>query len=184
MRGFFLVVLSLAFFLSACGPSGSERNVELIQDMMVSPALKSQEEDPSAPHRRAMRVPPEGTVPLGFKPFKYAKDPVAAGENLKNPYADGITEEELLVGRTHYETLCMVCHGVVGAGDGTVAPKMAVKPPSLLSDKVANYPDGRIYHIIRMGQGVMGSYAAQVGNEKEIWAIVTYMRQLKNKDQK
>ncbi len=57
--------------------------------------------------------------------------------------------------------------------------------PSLQSDKARAYPDGRIYHIITMGQGVspsfglplMPSYASQIA-PADRWSIVNYVRAL------
>ncbi len=36
------------------------------------------------------------------------------------------------------------------------------KPASLVNDKVKNIPDGEIYHVITVGQGVMMSYGGIV----------------------
>jgi mono/diheme cytochrome c family protein len=47
----------------------------------------------------------------------------------------------------------------------------------LYSDKVVNWTDGRIYHTMTMGQGLMPSYASQVLPEQR-WAIVHYVRAL------
>jgi mono/diheme cytochrome c family protein len=50
-------------------------------------------------------------------------------------------------------------------------------PPVLFSDKVVNWTDGRLYHTITMGQGLMPSYATQILPEQR-WAIVHYVRAL------
>ncbi len=47
----------------------------------------------------------------------------------------------------------------------------------MVTDKIINYPDGMIYHIITNGQNVMPSYSLQVTAE-ERWAIVDYIRVL------
>ncbi len=156
----------------------SEPNVELIQDMMDQPALKAQDEDPYQKGMPGSRLPPEGTVPVGFIPYKYKGDPAAAAANLKNPYAGQMTPEISAIGQKKYETYCLVCHGDRGEGNGPVAPKMALKPPSLVADKIVNLADGGIFHIITDGQGVMSSYAYQLVDENDRWAIVNYVRSL------
>ena len=156
----------------------SEPNVELIQDMMAQPAIKPQHFMPSTPEVAASRIPPEGTVPVGYKPYPYHLDPVTAAKMLKNPYAGNSSPEILEQGRKRFETFCAVCHGYQGKGDGPVSVKMALKPPPLISDKIKNVPDGAIFHIISDGQGVMSSYAYQLVNEKDRWAIVNYVRSL------
>ena len=50
-------------------------------------------------------------------------------------------------------------------------------PPSLHSDKVRNWSDGRIFAVITEGQNVMPSYSTQL-TEDERWAVINYIRVL------
>jgi mono/diheme cytochrome c family protein len=165
--------------ISGCGARGNKPNVEIIQDMMESPAIKAQEFDQDSPHHSGMRVPPDKTVPQGFQPYMYATDVEGAAKNLKNPYAGQMDQETLLTGQKFYETNCMVCHGMKGEGGveshSSVSEKMALKPPSILTDKVKAWPDGHLYHVITMGQGVMGPYASHIP-QKYRWQVVNYIR--------
>ncbi|WP_413587314.1 c-type cytochrome [Bdellovibrio sp. HCB274] len=176
-----------AFALTSCGPRGNKPNVEIIQDMMESPAIKAQEYDETSPHHSGMRVPPEGTVPQGFEPYRYATDLEGAIKNLKNPLAGKMDEETLLVGQKYYETNCAVCHGYKGEGGeaakSVVSAKMALKPPPMLSDKVKGWPDAHLYHVITVGQGVMGPYASHIP-QKYRWQVVNYIRFLEKRDGK
>ena len=175
--------LLLAIFAVACGPKGNQPNVELVQDMLDQPALKAQDYHPHDREKSSMLVPPEGTWPKNVKPMLYTGKPIEAGRELINPLKDTTSEELLNRGKRHYENFCMVCHGQGGAGDGPVAAKFqGVKPPSLLTDKVRNYPDGQVFHVISYGQGIMGTYIHQLPKEEDRWAVVNYVRQLqKNK---
>lgn len=175
------LLLNFGLGLTGCSDP-SQPNVELIQDMMENPAVKAQEYDESAPHKMGgARTPPKNTIPIGFTPYEYAGEPVAAEANLKNPLAGDESLEGKLLGQKHYETQCMVCHGVKGAGDGPVASKMALKPPPLISDKVKAMKDGRIYHILHDGQGLMNPYSTHIRDEKARWAVVNYIRHLQMK---
>lgn len=175
-------LMLIAGLMSACTKKNPELsqipNVELIQDMMDSPALKAQDHENSDPTKASSRLPPVGTVPVGFTPYKYAGNATEANAKLKNPYAGNTKIEILDLGRKKFDIYCALCHGYTGAGDGPVAPKMALKPPTLLSDKVRALNDGGIFHIITDGQGVMSSYAYQLVNENDRWAIVNYVRSL------
>lgn len=175
------LLFASVILLTGCNGGKNQTNIELIQNMMDQISIKSQDWDPKEPDKLQMRTPPEGTVPRGFTPYKYATDPDGAEKNLVNPYAGKVTEEILNVGKKHFETYCAVCHGIEGKGDGLVAEKMAVKPPTLLSDKLKNYKDGRIFHIITAGQGVMGTYATQITDPNKRWAVVNYVRHLEGK---
>lgn len=155
-----------------------EPNVELLQDMMDQPALKPQDYVPGRPLEGASRLPPPNTVPVGYKPYPYHLDPAAAAAQLKNPLSGQLSPEVLDLGRKKYEIYCAVCHGYQGNGDGPVAPKMALQPPPLVSEKVMRMNDAAIFHIITDGQGVMASYAYQIVEERDRWAIVNYVRSL------
>ncbi|MNT03638.1 hypothetical protein D3C72_1381850 [compost metagenome] len=61
------------------------------------------------------------------------------------------------------------------AAQSSVSEKMALKPPSVLSDKVRAWPDGHLYHVISVGQGVMGPYASHIP-QKYRWQVVNYIR--------
>ncbi len=165
--------------LSSCGPRGNKPNVELIQDMMESPAIKAQSYDEEAPHHSGMRVPPEGTAPVGFEPYRYAADLEAAIKNLRNPMTGDMSEETLKVGQKFYETNCALCHGFRGEGGVaaqlSISEKMALKPPAVVSDKVKAWPDAHLYHVITVGQGVMGPYASHIP-QKYRWQVVNYIR--------
>ncbi len=177
------LILFAAFGFSACTggkiDKHPEPNVELIQDMMESPALKAQDFETFDRMKAGSRLPPEGTIPVGFAKYPYHLQPDQAEKNLKNPFAGQMTVEVIELGRTKFETYCAVCHGYEGKGDGPVSVKMSVKPPSLMSDKImSKYNDGRIFHVISDGQGVMSSYAYQLVNPNDRWAIVNYVRSM------
>ena len=161
--------------MSGCKDS-SKPNIEPIQDMMESPSIKPQEYDETSPNHSGMRVPPEGTQPVGFEPYRYANDVTAAAKN-SNPMAGDFSEETLKTGMKFYVTNCAICHGEKGEGGEklSVGEKMALKPPTLHSEKVVKWTDGQIYHVITMGQGVMGPYASHFP-QKYRWQVVNYVR--------
>lgn len=180
-----LKISTLAFValaLTACTGGNNELrktpNNDLIQDMMESPAIKPQDFDTFDRTKSASRLPPEGTVKMGGEVYPYHLKPEEAEQKLKNPIGGVMSAEVIELGRTKYETYCAVCHGYTGAGDGPVSVKMAIKPPSLIVAKAIAYNDGRLFHIITDGQGVMSSYAYQLVDPRDRWAIVNYVRSL------
>ena len=176
-----LLVLAASLALSAC-TDHAKPNVELIQDMMESPAIKPQEYDETSPDHRGMRVPPEGTQPVGFIPYRYAADPVGAVKN-PNPMANDYSEANLKVGLKYYTTNCALCHGdkLEGGEHLPIGEKMALKPPALNSDKIRSWTDGQIYHVITMGQGMMGPYASHIP-QRYRWQVVNYIRSLQKEN--
>jgi len=183
----FLQTLSMsvafALALSACTGGDNQTNIELIQDMMESPAVKAQEYDEFfADHMGGARVPPEHTAPVGFKPYRIGFNPEMAKVD-RNPMAGDSSGSVLLTGEKFFQTNCAVCHGYDGGGAGPVAEKMPNKPPSLLSDKIRGWSDGQVYQVISMGQGTMGSYASHIPQAYR-WQVVNYIRHLQNKTDK
>lgn len=177
MKKLFGIGLVATLGLSACGPSGNKANVELMQDMMVQEAIKAQRYDEWFPEGMSALTPPENTQPVGFKPYKYGSDFMKAAAENKNPMAGDMGSEILLTGQKYYNTHCLVCHGQSGKGDGPVAAKYPMPVPPLVSDKVVGWPDGHIYHVITMGQGLMGAYASHIP-QKYRWQVVNYIRHL------
>ena len=142
-------------------------NVIYMPDMVYSPAYKAQSEG-------SMRMPVKGTVPRNFESYPYFDNPEEAGRALKNPLKP--TESVLKRGQHLFNTYCIVCHGPAGEGDGTIVPKFP-RPPSLQSDKVRTWSDGRMYHVMTAGQNLMPSYASQIA-PGDRWAVIQYVRAL------
>lgn len=175
------LILMCSVFLWACQGGDNQTNIELIQDMMQGPQLKTQEG--TAEGKMLMRVPPKGTIARGFKPYPYDKFNVAAADSLKSPRAS-LTADELIyfesAGREKYEIYCGVCHGNTGKGDGPIAGKMVKRPPNLTDSIFSAYSEGRIYNVITNGWGLMGSYSSQITSDNDRWAVVDYVKQLQN----
>ncbi len=142
--------------------------------MMEQAKLKPQAASTLFADGKGMRPPVPGTIARGFLPYAYAGKPEEAGKQLVNPlFASALVLER---GRTGFLTFCSPCHGNFGHGDSRLRGQFP-NPPTLLSDKVRNWPDGSIYHVITEGQNIMPSYAGQV-RRNDRWAIVHYIRAL------
>jgi hypothetical protein len=121
-----------------------------------------------------MRNPVEGTVAKGFSPYVYKGQPELAEVSLVNPLP--VSKSTLESGQKKYDTFCSPCHGYYGEGDSRLRGQFP-NPPSLHSEKVRTWKDGRIFHVITDGQNIMPSYSTQL-NDDDKWAIVHYVRVL------
>lgn len=165
-------------FLSGCNGGKNQTNIELVQDMMDQVSLKSQDYDYVLNHP-SMLTPPEGTVPRNFTPYPYPNNQLEAEKKLMNPFAHDNSAQILERGKNRYDIFCSVCHGITGKGDGTAANFLKMRPPPpLVSDKVKAFNDGRIFHIMTDGQGLMNGYGTQIFKAEDRWAIVNYIRTL------
>ena len=167
-------------------------------DMLKQKSIKAQEG--SEEGLLLMKIPPEGTRARNRIYYPYKDQPLEASKNLKNPML--FNREVLVEGQRYYERFCIYCHGMNGDSKlgATVAPKMVLAPPSLLTDKAKALSDGSIYHIIYSGQGLMGSYRLQLETKEQvlvdymnkkqkyvgsrsIWLVVHYVRSLQRRSQ-
>ena len=187
----------LTLWLTACFCSGgpNQTDSQWTRDMASQNNVKTQEGSPSG--ELLMRLPPEGTIARNHSYYPYPKDPFSAEKNLKNPLPFSLSV--INEGKKHYEKYCIYCHGSQGDGGqgALVAPKMSIPPLSLLTEQAKNYSDGRIYHIIHEGQGLMGSYRIQLSTTEQnaisryfkegeegyrgsdrIWSVIHYIRSL------
>lgn len=179
MKILILIVASFAFM--GCEKRSSVPSVELIQDMHKDASFKAQDYDPDKKDKRANMLPPEGTVPQGaWEPYPNFQTDTDA-KNYPNPVK--FTTDILAKGSKKYQIYCSVCHGTSGHGNGTVADKMLVKPPSLVTEKIRGWTDGQLFHLVTRGRGMMKGYEQQIPSIEERWAIVHYIRHLQ-KNQK
>lgn len=167
--------LGIAGILAAAGCQKRSPAIEYMPNMAYGPRVAAQAEDPLRPGLSVQRPPVEGTVPRNLTPYRFAQgDTTQAMAALVNPLPR--TAEVLGRGQRVYQNTCVVCHGVRGDGQGTIVP-LFPQPPVLFSDKVRDWPDSRIFHVITRGQNLMPSYASIVLPEDR-WAVVHYVRAL------
>ncbi len=111
---------------------------------------------------RAMRTPPPGTIPHD------------AVSEIPPPR----TRDLILHGRERFDTICAVCHGVLGDGDAEVARHMDLRrPPTLLGEEVREASDRKLYEIAGVGYGLMPGYENDLSPE-ERWAVIAWVRVL------
>jgi hypothetical protein len=135
--------------------------------------LSAQEGSSIFANGEGMRPPVEGTIARGYMPYPY-KGEANPTQVLSNPTIP--TKPILDLGKRKFLTFCSPCHGNFGNGDSRLQGQFP-SGPTLHSEKIINYPDGRIYHIITDGQNAMPSYARQITRD-ERWAIIDYIRVL------
>ena len=174
-----LALVALAMLLSACDlglPAGRTPHREGNRlDMIDQPKLKPQRKDIFLGRPTGLMEPQLGTVAVGETPYLYAQNEAdRAGAELANPLQ--AAPEVFAHGKFVYENVCITCHGPKGAGDGHVTA-LFPKPPSLMTQKVRDWPDGQLFHRPMRGQGSMPSHARQV-DERDIWSVVLHIRQM------
>ncbi len=158
----------------------NQQPLQYMPNMHRTEALKPQRGFDFYSNFSSSLVPPQGTVSREVKPYKF-KGPEHLAESV-DKFANPLprTKEVVLRGKLMFESNCYVCHGKDGNGNGPVVGPFA-NPPTLNSDKVREYADSQVFHVITNGQNTMGAYGAQI-RERDRWAIVHYVRVLQLAD--
>ncbi|HEY8211576.1 MAG TPA: cytochrome c [Myxococcaceae bacterium] len=153
---------------------GCTCSTDVFQRMEAQPKYLPYQESGLFEDGRAMRAPPEGTVPREV----LKRSPLPAGG--KTPEGAVITRIPLAVtaevmarGQKRFDIYCATCHGLLGDGDSMVARNMSVRPPPSLHD-FAGKPVGWYFDVITQGYGLMPSYRQELSTEDR-WAVVAYL---------
>lgn len=146
----------------------------------------SQATIPMRPNRlfkfsNSLLTPAEDTVKHTAVDYPFIDNPEAAAQ-LSNPVPR--TVEYMERGKIAFDRFCLPCHGPTGEGNGTILERDGHRtgfpmPPTLHSKKIREqWSDGRIYHVIMVGQNnVMPAYASRI-QEVDRWSIIHYIRAL------
>ncbi|MAE45467.1 MAG: cytochrome C [Planctomycetes bacterium] len=170
-----LVLLALESLLR---PNPRERNYEAFTEMVYSRAAESLSPSASLPGAMTQQSVAPGVVIRGQLPFHYGPGPEEAqraGRELLNPYTD---EPHVLArGAEIYLRFCTVCHAGDGGGQGPVVKRGMLPPPPLGAARALEIKDGEMFHVLTLGQGNMGSYAAQI-SAADRWKVIRHVRLL------
>jgi mono/diheme cytochrome c family protein len=130
------------------------------------------------PGERVFSMPP-GAVPRGGELIipKEQRD-VAA----KRPNPVKTSPVSVAIGREHYVTFCVPCHGAEGKGGttGPVATKFIPTPDLTNAELQRQRTDGYWHSYIVVGGAVMPAYGEALSSQ-EAWHIVNYLRSLAQK---
>jgi mono/diheme cytochrome c family protein len=174
-----VALVALTVLVAACDlglPAGRRPHREGNRlDMIDQPKLKPQRKDIFDGRPTGLMEPQPGTVAVGETPYPYAQNEAdKAGAELVNPLEP--TPEVLAHGKFVFENVCITCHGPKGAGDGHLTA-LFPRPPSLMTQKVRDWPDGQLFHRPMRGQNSMPSHARQV-DQRDAWSVILYIREM------
>lgn len=179
-KALYVVFCTLCF--SSCGSKDpNSAGIEFMPDMYRSPSIEVYGTNALYADGTGSRKPVAGTIARGEMPYMYANDTAgyaAAGRELKNPIV--LTDKVLKEGEELYGKFCVHCHGAQGGGDGLVGSKLPGPPPAYSSLKIT---EGKMFHTITYGKGLMGSHASQLTQE-ERWKLVHYVQKLQHANDK
>lgn len=158
-----------------CENSGPERDFERMVNQAYFLPYKECE---FFSDKRAMRTPPEDTFSINSLQMPRAVERGVLNDSYieKNPVL--LTSRFVARGQQRFDVFCAPCHGALGDGSSVIAKKMTLRPPpSIVSERIRQLPDGRIFAVISEGYGLMPNYAHEI-DSIDRWAIIAYVRAL------
>lgn len=179
----------VAITMSSCTKDPNSPGVEYMPDMYRSPSYETYSENPVFKDSMTAQTPVSGTIAQGewpnqgslvnALPYAYpntAEGYEAAGANLKSPLP--ASAETAAQGKVIFEKMCIHCHGKQGGGDGTlIATGKFPPPPAYNGPALKELPEGKMFHTITYGKGLMGSHASQLTKEDR-WKVIQYIQEL------
>lgn len=182
--------------LSSCTKDPNSPGYEYMPDMYRSPSVDAYL-DYNHPDQQSAKVPAAGTVPFSADEnkavfnFPYPFAPKNAAEEadmyeksamVKNPIVvtSANLDEVMAKGEHLYLQFCTHCHGDAGDGQGSIVKNGKFNGvPNYQTANIQALPDGKMFHSISYGKGVMGAHAGQL-NKEERWVLVHYVKKLRN----
>lgn len=135
---------------------------------------------------QSARKPVAGTIPFNpemkafLMPYPYANTPEgyeAAGAEWKSPLAT--TQAHIEAGQEIYTKMCTQCHGEAGEGDGALSRNGHIQGIPAYNGKLKDLPEGKMFHTLTYGKGLMGSHASQL-DQLDRWLVIEYLKVLQN----
>ena len=181
--GFILALPAMS--IVSCVSSSDNPGIEYAPNMYISQAYEpySQEKKFSTnPNGMTMREPVYGTVARGQIDYIYPHPNTGDGYAASASYTGTIapTNENVAEGERLYNIYCWHCHGKKGKNDGPIFKDKKMPAPSwpnYKSDYIKELPNGKAYHTITYGKGLMGSHAFMLDPE-ERWKVIHYVKSL------
>jgi len=175
----YITILSFIILFSACIRDPKKPGREYMPDMVHSVAYEAGSVNPIFKDGKTNQLPPKGSIAQGkyIYPYENTIEGYEASAANKNPFT--FTSDEISGEGKHLFTVnCAICHGNKGDGQGhLVEIGKFPPPPTYLSGVLLTLPEGKRYHTVMYGKGLMGSYASQL-DHRERWLVLEYVKTL------
>lgn len=173
--------------LVGCSKDPNSPGYEYMPDMYRSRSVEAYV-DYSNLEEQSARIPAKGTIAFSEDEskavfnFPYTLPETTEGyemaAGLKNPVV--YSEAVMAKGKDIYEKFCIHCHGEKGDGQGSIVKNGKLAGvPAYNTGALKELPEGKMFHSITYGKGLMGSHAGQLSKE-ERWTVIHYVRYLQN----
>lgn len=180
LKQYQIIFIILVLGFTSCIRSSKQPGRQYMPDMAEATGYEAGSPNPIFKDGKTNQLAPEGSVARDKYLYPLSdSDYEKSASLITNPFT--FTKDEIEGEGKHLFTVnCAICHGDKGDGQGhLVQINKFPPPPSYLNEPLLSLPDGKRYHTVMYGKGLMGSYASQL-NHKERWLVLSYVRTLQN----
>lgn len=188
MKRTYLITLiaAAATLWTACNSGDIHRNPGRVYapDMTYSRAYDAYTTNPVTANGLTSQLSVPGTIARGHElPDHLKEEDTSAYYALPYPYQ--LNAAEIEEGGRLFNIYCGICHGEKLDGNGPLyaSGKFAAMPANLVGGGAMylHMQPGRIYHAIKYGKNMMGSYSSQL-NEKQRWQVIAYVKKFQSEN--
>lgn len=180
LKQYQIIFIILVLGFTSCIRSSKQPGRQYMADMTSAIGYEAGSPNPIFKDGKTNQLSPEGSVARDKYLYPLSdSDYEKSASLITNPFV--FTKEEIEgEGKHLYTVNCAICHGDKGDGQGyLIEINKFPPPPSYLSEPLLSLPEGKRYHTVMYGKGMMGSYASQL-NHKERWLVLSYVKSLQN----
>ena len=191
---FILTIATAGLFMQSCVSDPNSPGLEYMPDMYRSHAVEAYVDYGMDPYHFgdslamaqnstiSARQPVAGTIQYNaeFMPYVLKNTPddyEKSATEVTSPIA--MTKDHIEKGKEIYTRMCSHCHGDKGDGQGKLVTNEKILGVPNFAVQLKDLPEGKMFHTITHGKGIMGSHAAQV-NQLERWQIIQYIHILQD----
>jgi len=99
-----------------------------------------------------------------------------SADAIENPLKDN--KDAIKKGKKLYTSMCVICHGFKGKGDGVAGAALNPKPANFTSKTIQAQTDGALFWKLTNGNTPMAAYKDLLSEEQR-WQLVNYLRTFK-----
>jgi len=99
-----------------------------------------------------------------------------SADAIENPLKGN--SDAIKKGKKLFTSMCVICHGTKGKGDGVAGAALSPRPANFTSKKVQAQTDGALFWKLTNGNSPMAAYKDMLTKEQR-WQLVNYLRTFK-----
>lgn len=100
-----------------------------------------------------------------------------SADTIENPFKDN--KDAVKSGKKLFTSMCVICHGFKGKGDGVAGAALSPKPANFTLKAIQEQTDGALFWKLTNGKAPMAAYKDML-TEEQRWQLVNYLRTFKN----